>query len=220
MKIFDWKKREAFDKEELPDDYVLDLTTISANPGARKRFKRVGRGNGSGLGATCGRGMRGQKSRAGRGGGVRPGFEGGQMPLYRRLPKYGLMKGHVKKEWEIVQLDMLNQCSEGSTVDFDSLFEAGVVTKKTAARVKVLGNGEVTVKGLTVKAHGFSSTARAAIEAAGGTCVVMSHTKPIPLDEAEAAKAVVKAEKLVKLKELRALKAKTRAEKEAAAGIV
>merc|ERR1719502_911099 len=137
MKIFDWKNRKAFDKTEFPDDFVLDLTTISANPGARKRFKRVGRGNGSGLGATCGRGMRGQKSRAGRGGGVRPGFEGGQMPLYRRLPKYGLMKGHKKKEWEIIQVDMLNRCAESCTVDFESLFEAGLTTKKTAARVKV-----------------------------------------------------------------------------------
>lgn len=218
MKIFDYQKRVDFERYELPDDFVLDVTTIKANPGARKRFKRVGRGIAAGQGASCGRGMRGQKSRAGRGAGVRAGFEGGQMPLYRRLPKYGLQKGHVKTEFEIIKMDMLNQCAEGSTVDYTTLVDAGVATKPCAKIAKVLGGGDLTVKGLTVKAHAFTESARASIEGAGGTCIVMSRTLPIPLEEAESAKAAVAAEKLAKLKELRALKAKTRAEKAAAAG--
>jgi len=216
MKIFDYQKRVDFETYELPDDFVLDVTTLSPNPGARKRFKRVGRGVAAGQGASCGRGMRGQKSRAGRGAGVRAGFEGGQMPLYRRLPKYGLQKGHVKTEFEIIKLDMLNECAEGSTVDYASLVEAGVATKASAKVSKVLGGGELTTKGLTVKAHAFTDSARSSIEAAGGTCVVMSRTLPIPLAEDEEKKAAVAAEKLTKLKALRALKAKTRAEKMAA----
>jgi len=218
MKIFDWKKRDAFENYELPDDFVLDVTTLSPNPGARKRFRRIGRGNGSGLGATCGRGMRGQKSRAGRGAGVRAGFEGGQMPLYRRLPKYGLQKGHVKIEYDIIKMEHLNSCTAGSTVDYTSLVEAGVVTKSSSKIFKVLGGGDLNVKGLIVKAHAFTDSARASIEAAGGTCIVMSPTRPIPLEEAEAEKAAVKTEKLVKLKALRALKQKTRSEKMAAVG--
>jgi large subunit ribosomal protein L15 len=216
MKIFDYHKRVAFEKYELPDDFVLDVTTLSPNPGARKRFKRLGRGVAAGQGASCGRGMRGQKSRAGRGAGVRPGFEGGQMPLYRRLPKYGLQKGHIKTEWEVIKIEMLNECVEGSIVDFASLVEAGIATKASAKIVKVLGGGDVTTKGLTVKAHAFTKSAKASIEAAGGKCIVMSRTLPISLEEADAAKALVAAEKLTKLRALRALKRKTRAEKMAA----
>jgi large subunit ribosomal protein L15 len=212
MKIFDWKQRELFETYTVPDDFVLNFNTIAPVPGSRKKFLRVGRGIAAGQGKTCGRGMRGQKSRSGEGGGVRPGFEGGQTALYRRLPKFvgKPMKGHTKTEYELIKLDMLNECKEGSTVDFDMLVAQGVATKANKQRdiQKVIGNGELRVKGLTVKAHAFTESARAAIEGAGGSCIVMSPTRPIPLEQALAEKAAVAAEKLVKLKELRALKVK------------
>jgi large subunit ribosomal protein L15 len=129
--------------------------------------------------------MRGQKSRSGEGGGVRPGFEGGQTALYRRLPKFvgKPMKGHTKLEYELIKLEYLNECAAGSTVDIASLVEKGVATKANKQRnqAKVIGNGELTVKNLTVKAHAFTESAKAAIEANGGTCILMSPTRPIPL---------------------------------------
>lgn len=211
MKIFDWKQRELFESYKVPDDFTLNFNTISAVPGSRKKFLRVGRGIAAGQGKTCGRGMRGQKSRSGEGGGVRPGFEGGQTALYRRLPKFvgKPMKGHTKTEYELIKLDMLNQCKEGSTVDFEVLVAQGVATKanKGVTIQKVVGSGELSVKGLTVKAHAFTESAKAAIEANGGSCLVMSPTRPIPLEQALAEKATVAAEKLVKLKELRVKKA-------------
>ena len=207
MKIFDWKKREAFKTFELPDDYVLDVTTLFPNPGARKRIKRVGRGIAAGQGSTCGRGMRGQKSRAGRGAGVRAGFEGGQMPLYRRLPKFGLQKGHVKKEYELISIEMLNEMEDGSTVDFYDLFERGIITKPRADLVKVVGGDELTAKNLTVLANAFTKSAMEQIEASGGRCVVMSPTRAgVPLEQALAEKAEIDAAKLVQLKALRKLK--------------
>lgn len=211
MKIFDWKKREAFESFVVPEDYVLSVNTISAIPGSRKKFLRVGRGISAGQGGACGRGMRGQKSRSGTGGGVRPGFEGGQTPLYRRIPKYGLQKGLVKTEYELIKLEKLNSVAEGSVVDFASLLEAGIVTKANKKRdiYKVLGGGELTVKNLTVKAHAFTESAKAAIEALGGTCIVLSPTRHIPIEQAEAEAAIVTAERLVRLKERRALKAST-----------
>jgi large subunit ribosomal protein L15 len=158
--------------------------------------------------------MRGQKSRKGNGGGVRPGFEGGQTPLYRRLPKFvgKPMKGHTKTEYELVKIATLNELAEGSTVDYTNLLEMGLITKANKGRkiIKVLGGNEgdvLTVKGLTVKAHAFTESAKAAIEANGGTCILMSPTTPVPLEESLAAKAIVKAENLVKLKALRRLKA-------------
>ena len=196
------------------------MTTIAPNPGSRKKFLRVGRGISAGQGKTCGRGMRGQKSRKGNGGGVRPGFEGGQTPLYRRLPKFvgKPSKGHEKTVYELIKLEMLNEMEDGATVDWDSLQEAGILTKTPRKRqiFKVTGNGELTKKNLTVKAHAFTASAKAAIEANGGKCIVMSPTRAMPLEEALAARAAIDAENLVKLKELRALKEKTRAAKEAA----
>jgi large subunit ribosomal protein L15 len=131
--------------------------------------------------------------------------------LYRRLPKFvgKPMKGHTKTEYELIKLDMLNQCKDGSTVDFEALVAQGVATKanKGVSIQKVVGSGELSVKGLTVKAHAFTESAKAAIEANGGTCLIMSPTRPIPLEQAEAEKATVAAEKLVKLKELRVKKA-------------
>jgi large subunit ribosomal protein L15 len=131
--------------------------------------------------------MRGQKSRSGEGGGVRPGFEGGQTALYRRLPKFvgKPMKGHTKLEYELIKLEFLNECKEGSTVDIALLVEQGVATKANKQRnqAKVIGNGELKVKNLTVKAHAFTESAKAAIEANGGTCILMSPTRPIPLEQ-------------------------------------
>ncbi|KAJ1423933.1 ribosomal protein L18e/L15P [Ochromonadaceae sp. CCMP2298] len=209
MKIFDWKKRQDFENWVVPDDFVLSVNTIFPIPGSRKPFLRVGRGIAAGQGGSCGRGMRGQKSRSGNGGGVRPGFEGGQTPLYRRLPKFKKpQKGHTRTEYELIKLEVLNEAEANSEVDFASLFEAGLVTKANKGRkiAKVVGGEELKVSGLTVRAHGFTSSARAAIEGKGGTCIVMSPTRPVPLEEALADRAVVKAANLVKLKALRILK--------------
>ena len=95
------------------------------------------------------------------------------------------MKGHTKLEYELIKLEFLNECKEGSTVDIASLVEQGVATKANKQRnqAKVIGNGELTVKNLTVKAHAFTESARAAIEANGGTCILMSPTRPIPLEQ-------------------------------------
>ena len=237
MKIFDYEKRKAFETFVIPDgnflpytcisfliscvlDYVPHVTTIAPIPGSRKKFLRVGRGISAGQGKTCGRGMRGQKSRSGEGGGVRPGFEGGQTALYRRLPKFvgKPMKGHTKTRYELIKLEMLNEVAEGSIVSPAMLREAGILTKSSRKQkvFKVVGNGELTVKGLTVRAHAFTESARAAIEANGGTCVLWSPTRDMPLEEALAIRAAIDAENLVKLKELRALKVKTAAAKEVA----
>ena len=155
------------------------------------------------------------KNRSGNGGGVRPGFEGGQTPLYRRLPKFvgKPHKAHKKTEYTLIQLDLLNNVSEGSTVDYASLLELGLITKTNLSIQKVIGNCELKVKGLTVKAHAFTEAARSAIEGAGGNCVVLSPTRHIPLETAVAEQEAKDAEKLVKLKALRALKAKTAAAK-------
>eukprot|EP01041_Mallomonas_annulata_P009238 gene9238-19166_t len=216
MKIFDWKRRDAFETFEIPEDYVLSVNTLSCIPGARQKFKRVGRGISAGQGKTCGRGMRGQNSRSG--GGTRPGFEGGQTPLYRRIPKYGLQKGLIKTNYELIKLEMLNSCAEGSTVDWATLVESGAATKanKKVTIQKVIGNGELTVKGLIVKAHAFTASAKAAIEANGGSCVVLSPTRHIPIEIALADTAALDAVRAEKRKQLRALKASTKNAKAAA----
>ena len=194
-------------------DYVIAMNNIFPMPGARKRFKRVGRGISAGQGASCGRGMRGQKSRAGRGAGVRAGFEGGQTPLYRRLPKIvgSPQKGHKKRIYELIKLSMLNQVEDGVVVDFQYLFERGLKTKPNKGRkiFKVVGGEELTTKNLVVKAHAFTESAKLAIESNGGQCILMSHNKPITLEQSLAERAARKAIQLEKLKALRALKAKT-----------
>ena len=201
-------------------DYVLSVSTIESVPGSRKKFLRVGRGISAGQGKTCGRGMRGQKSRKGNGGGVRPGFEGGQTALYRRLPKFvgSPQKGHTKTEYELIKMGMLNEMPSGATVDFSMLLEKGVATKENKGRdiYKVMGGEECKVKGLTVRAHAFTNSAKEAIEAAGGKCVILSPTRHIPIEEALADRAKIDEANLVKLKELRALKAARRSEKELA----
>ncbi|MBR2674646.1 MAG: 50S ribosomal protein L15 [Mogibacterium sp.] len=136
--------------------------------GSTKAPKRIGRGQGTGQGTTAGRGMNGQNSRSG--GGVRLGFEGGQMPLYRRLPKRGF-NNKWAKEYAEVNIKDLNRFDEGATVDAAALIEKGVI-KKALDGVKVLGNGELEKK-LTVKAAKFSKSAAEKIEKAGGKAEVI-----------------------------------------------
>jgi large subunit ribosomal protein L15 len=147
---------------------TMKLHELVSSPGSRKERKRVGRGTSSGTGKTSGRGHKGQNSRSG--GGVRPGFEGGQNPLYRRLPKRGF-NNPTRKEFAIVNIEELNNFAEGTEVTPEVLMESGIV-KNPMAGIKVLGNGEVTVK-LTVKANKFSQSAVEKIEAAGGKTEVI-----------------------------------------------
>ena len=146
----------------------MKLQELSPAPGSVREVKRIGRGAGSGQGKTAGKGHKGQKARAGRG--VRPGFEGGQMPLQRRIPKRGFNNIFATK-YAIVNLAALNAFEDGATVDVDALKAAGII-KKAYDGVKVLGNGEVTKK-LTVKAAAYSESAKAKIEAAGGKAEVI-----------------------------------------------
>lgn len=146
----------------------MKLHELQPAPGSRKERNRVGRGIGSGNGKTSGRGHKGQNARSD--GGVRIGFEGGQTPLFRRLPKRGFTNIH-RKEYAIVNLEALNRFENGTEVTPELLLETGVVSKLKAG-IKVLGNGELTKK-LTVKAHKFSASAKEAIEAAGGKTEVI-----------------------------------------------
>jgi large subunit ribosomal protein L15 len=139
------------------------LGKLNPPPGARKRPQRVGRGPGSGRGKTSGKGHKGQKSRSGPH--ISPGFEGGQMPLQRRLPKRGF-RNIFKKRFALVHIKDLNRFSEGEVVDFDAMRKAGLV-KKLYDGVKILGDGELKVP-LTVRAHKFTESARKKIEAASG----------------------------------------------------
>ena len=147
----------------------INLQSLKANPGARRRKLRKGRGIAAGQGASCGFGMRGQKSRSGRP--TRPGFEGGQMPLYRRIPKLKHFELVNRKEFTVINVAKLADCKAGSTVSLDSLVKDGIVTSPKHP-LKVLGNGELKVK-LTVQAAAFTGSARAKIEAAGGTCEIV-----------------------------------------------
>jgi large subunit ribosomal protein L15 len=146
----------------------MKLHELKPAEGSRHTRKRVGRGIASGNGKTAGRGHKGQKARSG--GGVRPGFEGGQNPLYRRLPKRGFNNIN-RKEYAIVSLDALNRFEEGTVVTPELLLETGVISALRDG-VKVLANGELNVK-LTVKAHKFSATAAEKIAQVGGTTEVI-----------------------------------------------
>ena len=144
----------------------MRLGNLSPAEGATTASKRLGRGIGSGLGKTSGKGHKGQWARSG--GGVRPGFEGGQMPLIRRVPKRGF-NNHFKKVYSIVNLSVLEGLEANSVVDMDMLNEKGLIkVLKGSIGLKVLGNGTLT-KALTVKAACFSASAKDAIEKAGGT---------------------------------------------------
>ena len=146
----------------------MKLHELSPAPGSAKPAWRKGRGHGSGNGKTAGKGHKGQNARSG--GGVRPGFEGGQLPLYRKLPKRGF-NTVFSKEYAIVNVEDLNKFEDGATVDMAALLETGIIRKELCG-LKVLGNGEVTKK-LTVKAAIFSATAKEKIEAAGGKAEVI-----------------------------------------------
>ena len=145
----------------------MKLSELAPNPGSKKKRKRVGRGPGSGHGKTSCRGHKGQNSRSG--GGVKPGFEGGQMPLQRRLPKRGFTNIFQKK-FTIVNLSTLNKLEE-TTITPEYLLKEGVV-KKIQDGIKILGNGEIT-KPITVKAHAFSASAKDKITKAQGSVEIM-----------------------------------------------
>lgn len=181
MKLYDWKRRQA-DESSLNDvehtEFTLD--NLKPAPGSRKRKTRKGRGIAAGQGATCGFGMRGQNSRAGRP--TRAGFEGGQTPLYRRLPKFvgkPMGPGHEKTIYNIITTDALKKVNAGSTINFESLLENKIVSKsKYDIHKIVMGkntDGSIP-SNLTVQAHAFTGSAREAIEAAGGKCELLSHT--------------------------------------------
>ncbi|ACL68896.1 50S ribosomal protein L15 [Halothermothrix orenii] len=136
---------------------------------AKKKRKRVGRGTGSGRGFTSGRGSKGQNARSG--GGVRPTFEGGQTPLFRKLPKKGF-NNIFKKVYNEVNVYQLNKFNKGEEVTPEKLLEKGIIDKVARSGVKILGNGELD-KALTVKAHAFTKSAREKIEAAGGKAEVI-----------------------------------------------
>lgn len=146
----------------------MKLHELSPAPGSRKERKRLGRGTSSGTGKTSGRGHKGQNARSG--GGVRPGFEGGQNPLYRRLPKRGFVNP-TRKEYTVLNIEDLNSFAAGTEVTPEFLLDNNIV-KNARSGIKILGNGEITVK-LTVKANKFSQSAVEKIEAAGGKTEVI-----------------------------------------------
>ncbi len=144
---------------------MLSQSSIAPAPGSRKDKKRVGRGNGSGHGTYSGRGCKGQKARAGNNK-VRPGFEGGQLPLIKRLPRKRGFTNIFKTEYSTVSVGALNRFEAGTGVTPEGMLAAGII-KSIARPVKILADGDID-RALTVKAHKFSAAARAKIEAAGG----------------------------------------------------
>ncbi len=147
----------------------MKLNELKYNEGSKKDIKRLGRGSSSGTGKTSGRGENGQNSRSG--GGVRIGFEGGQLPLYRRLPKRGFSNAMFKKTYAVINVSDLNRFEDGTEVTPELLFEMGII-KKQLSGIKVLGNGTLAKK-LTVRAHKFSNEAKQKIEAQGGKAEVI-----------------------------------------------
>ncbi len=147
----------------------MKLHELAPAEGSKKEHFRVGRGHGSGNGKTAGKGHKGQNARSG--GGVRPGFEGGQMPLYRRLPKRGFNNARFATNYAIVNVSDLDVFEDGAVVDAAALVESGLVNDQCDG-IKILGNGEISKK-LTVHAAAFSQSAKEKIEAAGGKAEVM-----------------------------------------------
>ena len=147
----------------------MKLHELSPAEGSARDSYRKGRGPGSGNGKTAGKGHKGQNARSG--GGVRPGFEGGQLPLYRKLPKRGFNNAKFAKVYAIVNVEALNVFEDGAVIDLDALLAKKIVRKANDG-LKVLGNGELT-KNVTVKATVFSATAKEKIEAAGGKIEVV-----------------------------------------------
>ena len=146
----------------------MRLDELKPTEGSKFKTKRIGRGIGSGTGKTSGKGHKGQNARSG--GGVRPGFEGGQMPLYRRLPKRGF-NNIFAKQYVTVNIEVLERFENGTEVTADTLKEAGIISK-TLDGVKLLGRGELT-KNLTVKMAGYTASAKEKIEKAGGKAEVI-----------------------------------------------
>lgn len=146
----------------------MKINDLSPSKGARKNRKRVGRGTGSGHGKTSCRGSKGQKSRSG--GSIAPWFEGGQMPIQRRLPKRGFTN-IFKKEYSLINIRDLNKFDSDTSIDFESLLEAGLINKPYD-RVKLLGQGEISFP-ITIKVHKVSKSAKEKIEAAGGKVEVI-----------------------------------------------
>lgn len=153
----------------------MRLHDLKYRPGAKHRRKRLGQGESSGHGKTSGRGGKGQTARSGSS--IRPGFEGGQMPLIRRIPKRGFNNVNYGTRYRAVNLDDLNRFEEGARVDVETLKKAGLFNGK-ADGIKILGTGELTKKKLTVAAHAFSATAKAKIEALGGVCEIVGAPAP------------------------------------------
>jgi len=151
------------------------LDELRPAPGATKRRKKIGRGPGSGHGKTSTKGHKGQRARSG--GGKAGGFEGGQMPLYRRLPKRGFVPYGGKTEYAVVNLKSLGAFAANAVVDPDGLAQAGLIKLSGRARVKVLGGGDVA-HALTVRAHAVSESARAKIEAKGGRVETLPERVP------------------------------------------
>ena len=145
---------------------TIKLESLQSNKGSRRKKMRKGRGIAAGQGASCGFGMRGQKSRSGRP--TRPGFEGGQMPLYRRVPKLKHFPLVNQKNFTVLNVSSLNSLKEGTVVNLDSLVKEGILTKPKNP-LKILGNGKLEVK-LTVQAAAFTTSAKKKIEEAGGKC--------------------------------------------------
>lgn len=152
----------------------MRLHTLQPRPGAKHRRKRLGQGRASGHGKTSSRGGKGQTARSGSS--IRPGFEGGQMPLSRRLPKRGFNNARFATKHIPVNVSELNRFDEGTRVDEAVLRKAGLANGR-ADGIKILGDGEITRK-LTVCAHAFSATAKAKIEKAGGTCELVGAAAP------------------------------------------
>jgi large subunit ribosomal protein L15 len=150
----------------------MRIEDLRPAPGSTKNRKRLGRGRGSGTGKTSGKGNKGLNARSG--GGVRPGFEGGQMPLYRRLPKRGFLPYGGKTEFAIVNVrDLAARFTKGSVVDPDALVSSGLIRRSGRGAVKVLGDGDVA-HALTVRVHKVSESAKQKLEAAGGRVEVLA----------------------------------------------
>src|SRR5437016_10397685 len=151
----------------------MRLHDLKPRPGAKHRRKRLGQGESSGHGKTSGRGGKGQTARSGSS--IRIGFEGGQMPLIRRIPKRGFNNARHTTRYIAVNLESLNQFDEGARIDVETLRKAGLANGRSDG-VKILGDGELTKK-LTVSAHAFSASAKSKIESKGGACEVISVQK-------------------------------------------
>src|SRR5437867_3907736 len=151
----------------------MRLHDLKSRPGSRHRRKRLGQGESSGHGKTSGRGGKGQTARSGSS--IRIGFEGGQMPLIRRIPKRGFNNARHTTRYLPVNLESLNQFSDGARVDAETLRKAGLANGKGDG-IKILGDGDLTKK-LTVTAHAFSASARTKIEARGGACEIITSKK-------------------------------------------